>query len=200
MTSPDVVTVLPRVSWMARWMPLARPLAGMVTVLMVLAACTHALAATPASSSGSDAPAGKNCIGAEEARAQAAGDSGGEGEDAPPKFSAALYRRRLILDASLDGVDGRELPISIEEVCNVPKARAKEAAQLAGADGVALLRPHTSVWLDGTQQQGDDVAVALEGADTAMLKVRLARPRSWREDEDGNKVPTFRTRRIDITD
>jgi hypothetical protein len=46
----------------------------------------------------------------------------------------------LTLDVSLDGIDGRELPIAIEEVCDVPKALRKQAAQLAGGDGVTPTR------------------------------------------------------------
>ena len=167
----------------------------------LLAAVVVLLAAAPAASAhGTDQPAGKSCVGAEEARVHAAGDSGGEDEGAPPKFSAAFYRRVLTLDASLDGMDGRELPISIEEVCDVPKSLKKQAAQLAGADGVALLGPHTTVLQGETEVVGTAVRTALEGADTAVLTARLARRRAWREDEDGNKVATFRTRRIEITD
>lgn len=149
---------------------------------------------------GTDAPAGKNCVAAEEARVQIAGDSGGEDEDAPPKFTAAFYRRILTLDVSLDGLDGRELPISIEEVCEVPKSLKKQAAQLAGADGVALLLARTTVWEGRKQLVGKAAETAVAGADTALLRVRLARPRAWREDEDGGKVATFRTGRVEVTD
>jgi hypothetical protein len=140
-------------------------------------------------------PAAKGCVGAEEASAHAAGD-----DEAPPKFSRAMYRRRFTLEVSLDGADGRELPISIEAVCGLPKRRAKEAAALAGNDGIALLLPRTEIWLDGTRLSGTDAATAIDGADTAILRVRLVRPRAWREDEDGGRIPTFRTGRIDITD
>jgi hypothetical protein len=71
----------------------------------------------------------KNCVAAEEAKA--AGDNGGEDEDAPPKFSRAFWRRVFSLDVSLDGIDGHELPISIEEVSDVPRAYVREARQLA---------------------------------------------------------------------
>jgi hypothetical protein len=159
-----------------------------------------AVAAAPVSASGSDQPAGKNCVSAEEASVHAAGDSGGEDEGAPPKFSPAFYKRVFTLDVSLDGMDGRELPISIEEVCDIPKALAKEARQLAGADGVALLLPSTSVWQDGTRLSGKAADTAVEGADTATLRVRLAARPSWRQDEDGGPVATFRARRIEVTD
>jgi hypothetical protein len=141
-------------------------------------------------------------VGDEGANARAAGDPGGGGEedeDAPPKFSAAFYKLTFTLDVSLDGMDGSPLPISIEEVCDIAKRHAKEAAQLAGADGVALLLPRTTVWQGGTRITGT-AAAALDGADTATLRVRLAPLRSWHEDEDGDPVATFSTRRITITD
>jgi hypothetical protein len=135
------------------------------------------------------------CVGAEEARVHSSGEDGG-----PPRFTAAFYRRLLVLEVSLDGPDGTELPISIEEVCNVPKRFRRQAAQLAGGEGVALVLARTTVWQDGSQLTGDDLAAAIDGADTASLRVRLRQPSAWREDEDGNKVPTFRTGRVEITD
>jgi hypothetical protein len=179
---------------------MARLFVVAVALVLALGHSPPAGAAAPARASGSDEPAAKNCVSAEEATARAAGDSGGEDEGAPPKFRRAFYARTFTLDASLDGSEGRELPISIEDVCGVPKALRKQAAQLAGADAVALLLPQTSVWQGRTRLQGEAAATALDGADTAVMRVRLARPPAWREDEDGNKVATFRTRRIEITD
>ena len=135
------------------------------------------------------------CVGAEEARVHSSGEDGG-----PPRFTAAFYRRLLVLEVSLDGADGSELPISIEEVCNVPKRFKGQAAQLAGGEGVALLLARTTVWQDGSQVTGDDLAAAIDGADTASLRVRLRQPSAWGKDEDGNKVPTFRSGRAEITD
>jgi hypothetical protein len=163
--------------------------AGAVAVAIALCYCTPAPAAA------------RGCVGAEEASVHAAGDSAGQDEDAPPQFTAAFYRRLFLLNVSLDGADGNELPISIEEVCSVPKRLRKQAAQLAGGDGVALLLPRTSVWEGETQLTGDDAATAIDGADTAVLRVRLVRPLArWGQDEDGNPVPTFRTGRLEITD
>jgi hypothetical protein len=170
----------------------------------LLAALVALLVAAPAWG-GTDQPSGKNCVGeAEEARALAAGDSGGEeedeDEDAPPKLSPAFYRHAVTLDVSADGLDGKTLPISIEEVCDIPKALAKDAAKLAGSDGVALLLTRTTVWQDGTLLSGEGATTALDGADTALVRGRLTRPRSWREDEDGARIPTFRAGRIEVTD
>ena len=174
--------------------------AGALALLVALGQSTPAPAAASVSVRFGDQPTGKKCVSADEASARAAGDSGGEKEDAPPKFRPAFYRRVFTLDVSLDGMDGRELPVSIEEVCDIPKVHAKDAAQLAGADGVALLFPSTSVWQGPTLLGGPAAETAIDGADTATLTVRLARPWSWRQDEDGSPVATFRTRRIEVTD
>ena len=96
---------------------------------------------------------------------------------------------------------GDELPISIEEVCDVPQRLESEAAQLIGGEGVALISSETKVFDAGGQQlTGDAATTALAGADTVSLKARLERPGQWRQDEDGQPVPTFETSRADITD
>src|SRR5258708_6516822 len=87
---------------------------------------------------GHGAPTAKHCVSADESRAHVAGDDGGGGgEEAAPTFSAAFYARTFTLDSSLDGVDGKQLPVSIEQVCDLPASLSPQAAQLAGADGVA---------------------------------------------------------------
>jgi Ca2+-binding RTX toxin-like protein len=122
-------------------------------------------------------------------------------EDAPPTFSEPFYAVTLTINASVDGVNGDELPISIEEVCDVPSGLAGEAAQLVGGEGVALLSPATKVY-DATGQPvpGAAIATAFAGADSVSVKAQLLRPAQWRTDEDGQPVPTFRTSRADITD
>jgi hypothetical protein len=140
--------------------------------------------------------------GGEEARhVRTSGDTGGgEDEDAPPKFSNSFHRRWFTMDASTDGFEAPELPVSIEAVCDLPKRLTKQGDQLSGADGVAVVSSRTLIMKDGSVLSGDTGTAELDGADTASLKVRLFRPNHWREDEDGNKIPTFRVRRIDITD
>jgi hypothetical protein len=165
----------------------------MLSLLPAVVALVLAAAPT-ATVSGSDQPAAKRCVTAEEAIA--AGDSGG----APPKFTRAFYSHVFTLNASLDGLDGTQLPISIEEICAVPKRLKKQAVQLAGADGIARISTSTHVWADGRLLTGTAATTAIDGADTAVLRVRLLRVRRWGQDEDGNQIPTFTTRRIEITD
>jgi len=52
----------------------------------------------------------------------------------------------------------------------------------------------------GQELTGDAAATALAGADSVSLKAQLMRPAQWRQDEDGQSVPTFRMSRADITD
>jgi hypothetical protein len=172
-----------------------------VSACAVFLALLVALLPCVSATAGTDQLPGRNCVGEDSTSAREAGDpSGDDDDDAPPELSAVFYTRTFTLDASLDGMQGNELPIAIEEVCDVAKKHAKEAAQLAGADGTALLLPTTTVWLDRQRVTGTEVATALDGADTAILKVRLTPQRSWHKDEEGNRVATFSARRIEITD
>jgi hypothetical protein len=166
-------------------------------ILILLAAAVVLLVTAQAAGAyGTDQPAGKGCVGAEEALVRVAGDS----EGAFPRLGPAMYRREFTLDVSLDGADGSELPISIEEVCDLPRSLRKKAAVLAGNDGVALLLLGTTVWVGDEHVVGREASRAIDGADTALLTVRLVRRSRWREDEDGNEVPTFRTRQLVVTD
>lgn len=146
-------------------------------------------------SSPSPAPAAGHCVGAEEAVVHASGD-----DDGAPSFRPAFYRRLLVLEVSLDGADGTELPIAIGEICNVSRRLRWQAAQLAGGEGVAQLLASTTVWRGSTQVPPRAVARALDGANTASLWVRLRQRRAWPDDRDGNPVPTFTAERIEITD
>jgi hypothetical protein len=137
------------------------------------------------------------CIDGSAEEAVAAGTD--EGGAAPPPFSAAFFRQTFTLDVSTDGLAKNDLTLSIEAVCDVPPAYAGQAVQLAGADGVAVISPSTRVVQDKHRLKGAARRAALDGADTMRLTVRLASKRHWRSGED-DPVPTFVTRRADITD
>jgi len=150
---------------------------------------------------------GLNCAGAEEpeARVRSDGMPGGPRNaargDVPPVFSDAFYAITITLNASADGLAGSELPISIEEVCDVPESMATEAAQLVGGEGVAIISPATRVFdATGVELNGDAATTALAGADSVTLRAQLKRPAQWAQDEDGEPVPTFEITRADITD
>jgi hypothetical protein len=146
--------------------------------------------------------AGQSCASPpEEAKLAAGGPARAAQEEVPPTFSESFYSITITINASVDGVNGDELPISIEEVCDVPKRLDSEAAQLIGGEGVALISSETKVFDAGGQQlTGDAATTALAGADSVSLKAQLERPAGWRQDEDGQPVPTFGTSRAEITD
>ncbi len=147
----------------------------------------------PGAGPGPDPGAGQGCASPPEG-ASASGD-------VPPTFSAPFYAITVTINASADGLTGDELPISIEAVCDVPQRLEAEAAQLVGGEGVAVISSTTTVFDAGGQQlTGDAATTALAGADTLSLKAQLKRPAEWRQDEDGQPVPTFGASRIDVTD
>jgi RTX calcium-binding nonapeptide repeat (4 copies) len=122
-------------------------------------------------------------------------------DDPPLTFSNAFYAITTTITASADGLTGNELPISIEDVCDVPQSLAGEAAQLVGGDGVALISPATTVFdAAGQQLTGAAATTALAEADTVVLKAQLLPPSGWGQDEDGEPVPTFSVSRADIPD
>jgi hypothetical protein len=172
--------------------------------LAVVEGCERTKVASSGGGGGTGGGGGK-CISAQEPKLRATGGTGVGGArklkgDAPPTFSSAFYAITITLKASADGVDGHKLPISIEEVCDVPKPLAHEAAQLAGGDGVAIVGPDTKVFDGDTLLEGQAATTALAGADTVTLRARLKRPGKWAQDEDGQPVPTFASSRIKITD
>ena len=81
-----------------------------------------------------------------------------------------------------------------------PHQLLTEAAQLIGGSGVALISANTQVFDAAGQLTGAAATTALAEADTVSLKAQLARPAQWRQDEDGESVPTFAISRADITD
>ena len=86
-------------------------------------------------------------------------------------------------------------------MCDVPQSLATEAAQLVGGHGVALITPATAVFdATGLQLTGGAATTAVSEADTVVIRAQLLSPGDWRQDEDGEPVPTFSTSRVDITD
>jgi hypothetical protein len=169
-----------------------------VALVCLVAALVGAI---PVQAGGTDQPPGTTCVREpEDTRASSAGDSGGEEGGAPPKLHPALYKKVVTLEVTVDGLEGKELPISIEGICDVPRKLAKSAAKLAGSDGIALLVPRPTVWRDGTALSWSAATAALDLADAALVRGRLTRPRAWRTDGDGIRIATFRMRRIEVTD
>jgi hypothetical protein len=82
----------------------------------------------------------------------------------------------------------------------VPEELTHAATQLAGSDAVALLSARTSVVADGEALHARAALVSLAEADTARVRGRMTPPSMWRDDEDGDAIPTFTAGRITVTD
>jgi hypothetical protein len=136
-----------------------------------------------------------HCVDGSATQARLAGSDAG-----PPKFTATFFVRAMSIDASTDGVDQDTLPISIETICGLPTSLDKQAAQLVGGDGVALITTRTSVWKGSQKLPASQKLLELGGADTVTLRGRLLVQRSWKQDQDGNSLPTFTASRVTITD
>jgi DNA-binding HxlR family transcriptional regulator len=94
-----------------------------------------------------------------------------------------------------------DLAISIEEVCDVPPAYAKDqAAQLAGADGVAVISPRTRVYMGKRRLTGGArrVPARRRRHDAPHRPARAAEPLAGQART--TPLPTFVTRRAQITD
>jgi hypothetical protein len=128
------------------------------------------------------------------------GTGGSGGGDAPPKPDPALTGVSFTMDASTDGLNGKELPVSIEAACGAPKALEPKVEALGGSDGVLVVSSRTAVLLSGKRLPAARATTELGGADTISATVRLLAESRWSSDEDGNQLPTFRATRVDITD
>jgi hypothetical protein len=164
---------------------------------------------------GGEQPAGGPCVGEREDAL--------DGDDGPPSLSPALSDITFTLDASLDGIDDDgTIPLDIEGVCGVPADLASDGAKLVQLSGVALLSDNTEIWTcagsaedagrdnaaecsdipekGGTLLQGEEATSTLDNADTAFVGVQLVPRAGWRQDEDGEPVPTFDAHWVKITD
>ena len=76
----------------------------------------------PGGGPGSGPGAGQTCASPpEEAKLAARGLARAAQDDVPPTFSDPFYAIAITINASADGFNGYELPISIEDVCGAPR-------------------------------------------------------------------------------
>jgi hypothetical protein len=168
---------------------------SIAAAVILAAGVSSAFASDPPSQPVRGSGSGGSQCGSSQNANQAGGDAG------PPRFSRSFLRVWFSMDASIDGFQSPpQLSVSIEGVCNLPRRLVKQGDQLSGTSGIAVVASGTQVWKAGQRLSGQTRVTELDGADTVLLKVRLRRPKKWLQDEDGNSVPTFSTKRIDITD
>lgn len=89
------------------------------------------------------------------------------------------------------GFSGGRLSATVNSVSGLPpQLRGPYSEAIVGQDAIVLVG--RGVKVRGGRANLDD-------AEEVTVKGKLLRPGQWREDEDGNQVPTFRAKRVAIT-
>jgi hypothetical protein len=118
------------------------------------------------------------------------------------RLALGLFQRRVWrLSGEADGYDAdrQALSVVVDEVGGLSKRLAGRLQAVLGAQADVLVSARTRVVdADGHRLAGDDVATALDAADSVKVTGKLAARTSWAEDEDGEPVPALRALRIKI--
>jgi hypothetical protein len=118
----------------------------------------------------------------------------GAGPDAGvPTFSRGLMNRVWKFEVEVDSVQPGRLEVTIGKVLNLPARFRTQEDELVDAAAVALFDAKTRVYEGGQRVHGS----RLEDADgTVRLQGKLLSPQKWAEDEDGDRVPTIRVKKV----
>jgi hypothetical protein len=123
------------------------------------------------------------------------GGPGGPGGPAAgtPQFESRFINRVWKFEVAVDGYETGKLQVTIDKVLNLPSRFRTQDDQIVDESAIVLVSGSVRVY-DGNER----VRVSeLEDADgTARIHGKLLRPDKWQADEDGEKVPTIRARKI----
>lgn len=119
------------------------------------------------------------------------GMSGGPGGDAP-SFARGFLNRVWKFDVSIDDATPGKMSITIDKVLNLPKRYAAQDDDLIDEDAVVLIGSSVRVYRDGKRVSKSELA----DGDTARVQGKLLPPVKWQSDEDDQKVPTIRAKKI----
>jgi hypothetical protein len=109
----------------------------------------------------------------------------------------AAFSGVLVFRATADGFAAGRLAVTLSDVGGVSKKlRADVRDALDDQDGIVLVS--TTIKVRDSKGRKLELS-ALDDADTVTIRGKLLRPSRWRADEDGNKVPTIRAKRIVVT-
>jgi hypothetical protein len=119
------------------------------------------------------------------------------GEDLGAALPASAFTRVLTVKIDVDGYEGGRISATIASVQGLSKTLQHDFNELVDdRDAIVLVSSDVKV----RDQRGRRVSRArLDDADTASVKGKLLRPGQWREDDDGNPVPTVRAKQVTIT-
>ena len=121
------------------------------------------------------------------------GPGGPQGAPGTPQFSNGFINRIWKFNVSVDGYESGKLQVTIESILNLPRRFRTQDDDIVDESAIVLVSGSVRVYEDGHRVSVSE----LEHADgNAKVHGKLLRPDKWQEDEDGEKVPTLRARKI----
>jgi hypothetical protein len=113
-----------------------------------------------------------------------------------PHFKASFLNRVWRFNGAVDSfqnTDDHVLSITVESIEGLPKRYRNQDDDLLDQDAYVLMSENIRVFSPENELISHD---ELEHADYVRVRARVLRPRQWRENEDGDVVPTLRAKRI----
>jgi hypothetical protein len=121
------------------------------------------------------------------------GPGGPQGGPGTPQFESRFINRVWKFEVSVDGYASGKLHVTIGRILNLPSRFRTQDDEIVDESAIVLVSSSVRVYEDGRRVGNAN----LDDADgTAKIHGKLLRPDKWQEDEDGEKVPTIRARKI----
>lgn len=112
------------------------------------------------------------------------------------ELPGSAFNRVVTFRCDADGFGDGELSVTIRSIGGLPKGLRQDFNEAVDdQDGLVLVGRTARVYKNG-ERVGKG---KLDDADGVAVKGKLLRPGQWREDEDGNPIPTIRAKRVTIT-
>lgn len=112
-----------------------------------------------------------------------------------PQFVRGFITRVWKFIGEVDYYDAGEMGMTVGKILNVPRKWRTQDDDLLDQDATVLVSNRARVFQDGKRVSRDQ----LDAANDVRAHGKLLRPAQWREDEDGNPVPTIRAKKVYIT-
>jgi len=118
------------------------------------------------------------------------------GPGAPPAFERGFLNRVWKFVGEIDGYDEGVLSITVAKILNLPKRFRDQDDSLVDEDARVLVAAGVRVVKDGKRVGRAELA----DAENVRVHGKLLKPSKWQKDEDGERTPTIRAKKIHILD
>lgn len=119
------------------------------------------------------------------------GMPGGPGGD-EPSFARGFLNRVWKFNVSIDDAKPSKMSVTIDKVLNLPKKYAAQDDDLVDEDAIVLVGSSVRVYRDGKRVSKSE----LNDDEKARVQGKLLPPHKWQSDDDDQKVPTIRAKKI----